>query len=104
MLLVPVCRGICSTGMNDPVQKVLEPLLTKLAEGYLNIVSEREDCRKEFFGLRDFYRLDTCIPYSDRHSSTHINNIVLLYSVCILKSYQDALLVDRDNWGALSAI
>ena len=43
---------------------VLEPMLKKLAEGYLSIVLEQEGSRKEFFGLRDFYRFDTCFPYS----------------------------------------
>ena len=48
--------------MNDPVRRVLDPLLEELAEGYLNILSEQEGSRKEFFGLRDFYRLEVYNP------------------------------------------
>ena len=57
-----VYRGICSTETNDPVRRVLEPILDELAEGYLEIVSVQEGSRKEFFGLRDFYRLVVCCP------------------------------------------
>ena len=57
-----VYRGICSTETNDPVRRVLEPILDELAEGYLEIVSVQEGSRKEFFGLRDFYRLVVGCP------------------------------------------
>ena len=33
-------------------------MLEELAEGYTEIVLEQEGSRKEFFGLRDFYRLE----------------------------------------------
>ena len=48
--------------MNDPVRTVLDPLLGELAKGYLEILSEQEGSRKEFFGLRDFYRLEVYDP------------------------------------------
>ena len=57
-----VYRGICSTETDDPVRTVLEPILGELAKGYLEIVSVQEGSRKEFFGLRDFYRLVVCYP------------------------------------------
>ena len=46
-------RGICSNQEDDPVKRRLERYFEPLAEAY------KEICRKqkrEFFGLRDFYR------------------------------------------------
>ena len=70
-----VYRGICSTEMDDPVRTVLEPILDELAEGYLEIVSVQEGSRKEFFGLRDFYRLVLCYPCCNEVCGLLVMNI-----------------------------
>ena len=49
-------RGICSNDENDPIRKCLEPMLKGLAEAYSDIRKQQKGKRKEFFGLRDFYR------------------------------------------------
>ena len=49
-------RGICSNEVNDPIREYLEPIMENLAQAYLNIVEKQVGKRKEFFGLRDFYR------------------------------------------------
>ena len=46
--------GICSNkGNDDPVLKRLKEYFPKLASAYLNICNTQ---KREFFGLRDFYR------------------------------------------------
>ena len=53
-----VCREICSSGTdNDLVAGWLEPCFKYFAKAYLEIVKKQTGAiRKEFFGLRDFYR------------------------------------------------
>jgi len=46
-------RSICSNKPNDPITRTLEPYLKPIAEAYLEICTLQ---RREFFGLRDFYR------------------------------------------------
>ena len=46
-------RGICSTRKKDPVRDYLEPYFGPLAEAYFAICEEQ---KRQFFGLRDFYR------------------------------------------------
>ena len=46
-------RGICTVIESDPVMKRLEPYFRPLAESYKEI---SESQKREFFGLRDFYR------------------------------------------------
>ena len=50
------CRGICSNLDDDPVRDFLDPIMEDLAKAYLRILKKQEGKRKEFFGLRDFYR------------------------------------------------
>lgn len=47
--------GICS-GDKD-IKKIISPLFKPLAVSYLEVCTIG-DTRREFFGLRDFYRLD----------------------------------------------
>ena len=49
-------RGICSNEEDDPIKDYLEPIMEDLARAYLHIVEKQVGKRKEFFGLRDFYR------------------------------------------------
>ena len=53
-------REICS---GDKVADWLKPCFKYFATVYLDIIKKQsgkaEEIRKEFFGLRDFYRLDT---------------------------------------------
>lgn len=51
-----VCRGICSNLEDDPVRDFLDPIMEDLADAYLRILKKQEGKRKEFFGLRDYYR------------------------------------------------
>lgn len=46
-------RGICSNTSNDPVLLRLSPLLRPLCEAYQAVCDK---LKKDFFGLRDFYR------------------------------------------------
>ena len=46
-------RGICSS--DNKMLKVIEPLIPKIAQAYLEIFKDPKS-RREFFGLRDFYR------------------------------------------------
>ena len=52
--LVFSAMGICSNKKDDPVRRKLEPFFEPLAKAYKRICSIQE---REFFGLRDFYRL-----------------------------------------------
>ena len=45
--------GICSNDTNNYERAKIEPLFTPLAEAYLAICKKQ---KKEFFGLRDYYR------------------------------------------------
>ena len=51
--LVFSARGICSNKMNDPVKLKLEQYFNPLAKAYLTVCKRQ---KREFFGLRDFYR------------------------------------------------
>ena len=46
-------RGICSNKKDDPIREKLDGLFDPLAEAYHAICSRQ---KKDFFGLRDFYR------------------------------------------------
>lgn len=46
-------RGICSNKENDPVRERLEEYFQPLAKSYVEICKKQ---RRQFFGLRDFYR------------------------------------------------
>jgi hypothetical protein len=51
--LVISAKGICSSKKDDPVRSNLEILFEPLAKAYKRILEEQ---KREFFGLRDFYR------------------------------------------------
>jgi len=51
--LIFSARGICSNKKNDPVKAELEQYFSPLAKSYLAICEQQ---KREFFGLRDFYR------------------------------------------------
>ena len=51
--LVFSASGICSNKVDDPVKSKLEQYFNPLAKAYLTICNLQ---RREFFGLRDFYR------------------------------------------------
>jgi len=46
-------RGICSNQEDDPVKRRLEEYFEPLAKAYKKICKKQ---KREFFGLRDFYR------------------------------------------------
>lgn len=46
-------RGICSNQDNDRVRERLEGLFAPLSEAYYEICKQQ---KRDFFGLRDFYR------------------------------------------------
>lgn len=52
--LVFSAMGICSNKENDPIRSELEPYFEPLARAYINICELQS---REFYGLRDFYRL-----------------------------------------------
>ena len=56
--LVFSAMGICSNKENDPVRMNLQPYFRRFAHAYKEILKKQE---REFFGLRDFYRLDFTI-------------------------------------------
>ena len=45
--------GICGNEDNDQIKNQLEPYFKPLAQAY-EIISDKQ--KREFFGLRDFYR------------------------------------------------
>ena len=48
---------ICTSVVDDVVAEWLEPCFRHFAKAYLEIVQDQtESIRKDFFGLRDFYR------------------------------------------------
>ena len=52
--LVFSAKGICSNDKNDPVRERLDDYFKPFAKAYKEICSKQV---REFFGLRDFYRL-----------------------------------------------
>ena len=51
--LVFSARGICSNAKSDRVRSRLEEFFEPFATAYLTICKQQ---KREFFGLRDFYR------------------------------------------------
>ena len=54
---ITTTRGICSNVEDDPVKERLDCFFTPLAESYKKICQQQD---RQFFGLRDFYRLEQC--------------------------------------------
>ncbi len=61
--LVFSAKGICSNNENDPIRKRLEPYFIPFARAYRSICEKQE---REFFGLRDFYRLMEHLTFMPR--------------------------------------
>ena len=72
-----VCSGICSNLEEDQVRDYLDPIMKPLADAYLRILKRQEGKRKEFFGLRDFYRYACC------HAASHMNVAFTMVLRCI---------------------
>lgn len=51
--LIFSAKGICSNEENDPIRKILEIYFRPFAKAYISICNKQ---KREFFGLRDFYR------------------------------------------------
>ena len=51
--LILSARGICSNEEDDPIRELLQPYFKHLAKAYIGICEKQ---KREFFGLRDFYR------------------------------------------------
>ena len=72
-----VCRGICSNLEEDQVRDYLDPIMEDLADAYLRILAKQEGKRKEFFGLRDFYRYACChLVLHDYLTSSQMNDVI----------------------------
>ena len=54
--------SICSNKVDDPVRKRLQPYFKHLAAAYIAIVAKQ---KREFFGLRDFYRYENLLFGTD---------------------------------------
>ena len=52
--LIFSAKGICSNKKNDPIRMKLEMYFGPFSKAYTNVCKKQE---REFFGLRDFYRL-----------------------------------------------
>ena len=78
------CRGICSNNEANPVRQFLEPMLKDLAICYLTIIKKQVGQRKEFFGLRDFYRYVT--ECSHMYVSRSVCEQVQILSSCFFVS------------------
>ena len=50
-------EGICSNKEDDPVKTRLKQYFKPLSKAYMEICSYQERQERQFFGLRDFYRL-----------------------------------------------
>ena len=53
-------RGICSNKLNDPIRERLEGYFDPLSKAYVKVCGKQ---KKQFFGLRDFYRYDDLCTY-----------------------------------------
>ena len=51
--LVFSAKGICGSNKDDPIRQHLEKYFKPFAKAYKNICAKQ---KREFFGLRDFYR------------------------------------------------
>ena len=60
--LVFSAKGICSNDENDRIRRWLEPYFQPFADAYISICKKQER-EREFFGLRDFYRLDKILYF-----------------------------------------
>lgn len=66
-----VCRGICSNLEKDDVREYLDPIMDDLADAYLRILEKQKGKRKEFFGLRDFYRYCSLLLWSYKTTASY---------------------------------
>ena len=54
--LVQSAEGICSNKDEDPIKIQLRKYFQPLSKAYLRICRISEEQKRQFFGLRDFYR------------------------------------------------
>ncbi len=54
--LILSAKGICSNKDRDPVKDQLRRYFEPLSEAYIEICHICEKQKRQFFGLRDFYR------------------------------------------------
>ncbi len=81
--LVFSAKGICSKKENDPIRRNLESYFKSFAKAYKQILEKQE---REFFGLRDFYRLAFIVIWF-----TSQVMISLLILACLSFSYQKCI-------------
>ena len=77
-----IFRGICSS--NKDIQNRLEGYIWRLCNGYFDLYKQQRDSatltnaqKDEFFGLRDFYRLEV---YSEHHCTDICGNLCSSFS------------------------
>ena len=70
-------RGICGKEDNDQIKNKLDPYFKPLAQAYEAICKKQ---RREFFGLRDFYRFADQNYYS-KFNRVYFNNLYDDFSV-----------------------
>ena len=74
-------RQICTNHGNekDDVAEWLKLYFSKLAKAYLKILSKQ---KREFFGLRDFYRLDESYNFNHNYIFYIFSLVKMLYWMC----------------------
>ena len=78
-----IYRGICSNRTNDPVKDRLEPYFKPLAAAYKEICETQEKDKRAFFGLIDFYRLESSEHNTDHWICTFVRSLIkMLYWMC----------------------
>ncbi len=58
--LVLSAEGICSNKNSDPIREQLRRYFEPLSDAYMEVCSICEKQKRQFFGLRDFYRYLMC--------------------------------------------
>ncbi len=82
--LVLSAEGICSNKHNDPIREQLRRYFEPLSEAYMEVCNICEKQKRQFFGLRDFYRyvLNVWIEPSVIVPSPLYSLIKMLYWMC----------------------
>ena len=80
LYFITLYSGICSNDKDDPVRDKLDVYLNPLSKAYKEICNQQT---REFFGLRDFYRLPfvyalTCILLFS-NVNTYVTNSLYLF-------------------------
>ncbi len=103
--LVFSAQGICANEKDDPVRKILEQYFEPLAKAYLCICEQQ---KREFFGLRDFYRYKNYFVLHVYSCVTFVYFVLHVYScvtfvLVLLKCYTTcanylAVIPHGNNW------